>query len=55
MDEVDGVNVDACLEAQQSGIALRIGVGEVAFLDFLVQPMGEDIVVDEVGEERHLS
>ena len=51
---MDRVKVDTRFEAQQSGIPLSIGVCEIAFFNFLVQAMGEDIVVDAIGKEGYL-
>ena len=51
---MDGVEVHTSLKAQQSGIALRVGVSKVTFLNLLGHAMGEDVVVDAIGKESQL-
>ena len=51
MQRVDGVHVDAGLEAQQTGVTLRVGVGQITRNHLLGQPVHEDVVVDAVAEQ----
>ena len=51
MDAMDGMEIDTGLEAQQSGIALGIDVGEVTFFHLFSHTMREDVVVDAVSKE----
>ena len=54
MNTMDGVEVHTSLKAQQSGIALCVGVSKVTFLNLLGHAMGEDVVVDAIGKESQL-
>ena len=48
---MDGMEVEACLEAQKSGIALGVLIGEIAFFHDGIDALGEDVVLDAVGKE----
>jgi len=49
-----GVEVGSHLESHEAGVALRVGIGEMARLHNLWQAVGIDVIVDAVGKEGHL-
>ena len=48
------MEIDTCLETQQSGIALSVGIGKVSLLDLLVKSMSEDVIVYTISKQRQL-
>ena len=54
VQRVDGVDIDAGLETQQSGVALGVGVGLVVGVGRHQVALQVDVVVDAVGKQRHL-